>query len=93
LIVSAFGVYAIVMLALAGPLSRLIRLTAHFPPVFFAIISTSLICLKSRKASMALPFFICPQRTPVTALVQRIECLSRVPVVRSPDETKARITP
>lgn len=79
LIVSAFGVYAIVMLALAGPLSRLIRLTAHFPPVFFAIISTSLICLKSRKASMALPFFICPQRTPVTGLVQRIECLSRVP--------------
>ena len=82
LLATALGIIAILVLALAVPLSGLADLTARFTLVVFAIINTTLIRIKSREAAAPLHVFVCPRWVPVAGLVSSIGLLLLDLVVR-----------
>ena len=82
LFATALGVAAILLLALAVPLSGLADLTSRFTLVIFALINITLIRIKSREASAPLNVFICPRWVPVAGLVSSIGLLFLDLVVR-----------
>ncbi len=82
LLATAVGVGAILMLALAVPLSGLADLTARFTLIVFAIINTALIRIKFLEASVPLHVFVCPRWVPVAGLVSSIGLLLLDLVVR-----------
>lgn len=82
LLVTAFGIGAILVLALAVPLSELADLTARFTLVVFAIINIALIRIKSSEAAAPLHVFVCPMWVPVAGLVSSIGLLLLDLVVR-----------
>ena len=82
LLATALGIVAILVLALAVPLSGLADLTARFTLVVFAIINTALIRIKSREAAAPLHVFVCPRWVPVAGLVSSIGLLLLDLVVR-----------
>lgn len=75
LLATALGAGAILMLALAVPLSGLADLTARFTLVIFAIINITLIRIKSRETSVPLHVFVCLRWVPVAGLVSSIGLL------------------
>ncbi len=82
LLATALGISAILLLALAVPLSGLADLTARFTLVVFAIINITLIRIKSREAAAPLHVFVCPRWVPVAGLVSSIGLLLLDLVVR-----------
>lgn len=82
LLATALGIVAILVLALAVPLSGLADLTARFTLVVFAIINTTLIRIKSREEVAPLHVFVCPTWVPVAGLVSSIGLLLLDLVVR-----------
>lgn len=75
LLATALGVSAILVLALAVPLSGLADLTARLTLVVFAIINIALIRIKSREASAPARVFVCPIWVPVAGLVSSVGLL------------------
>jgi basic amino acid/polyamine antiporter, APA family len=82
LFATALGVAAILLLALAVPLSGLADLTSRFTLVIFAIVNITLIRIKSREASAPLHVFVCPRWVPVAGLISSIGLLLMDLVVR-----------
>jgi len=82
LLATAVGISAILLLALAVPLSGLADLTARFTLVVFAIINITLIRIKSREAVAPLHIFISPRWVPVAGVVSSIGLLLLDLVVR-----------
>ncbi len=72
LIATALGITAILLLALAVPLSGLADLAARFTLVVFAIINIALIRIKWREAAPPLHVFVCPGWVPVAGLISSI---------------------
>ena len=75
LLATALGISAILVLALAVPMSRLADLAARFTLVVFAIINIALIRIKWREAAAPLHVFVCPIWVPVAGLVSSIGLL------------------
>ncbi len=75
MLATALGISAILVLALAVPLSGLADLTARFTLVVFAIINVSLIRIKSRETAAPLHVFVCPRWVPVAGLISTIGLL------------------
>ena len=82
LLATALAISAILLLALAVPLSGLADLTARFTLVVFAIINITLIRIKSREPAAPLHVFVCPRWVPVAGLVSSIGLLLLDLVVR-----------
>ncbi len=75
LLATALGISAILVLALAVPLSGLADLTARFTLVVFAIINITLIRIKSLETTPPAQVFVCPRWVPVAGLVSSIGLL------------------
>lgn len=75
LLATAIGVGAILMLALAVPLSGLADLTARFTLAIFAIVNLALIRIKSREAEPPAGVFVCPRWVPFAGLISSIALL------------------
>ncbi len=76
LLATGIGVAAILVLALAVPLTSLADLTARLTLVIFAIVNLALIRIKSR-GDAALPgAFICPRWVPYAGLVSSVGLLA-----------------
>lgn len=75
LLATALGSSAILVLALAVPLSGLADLTARFTLLVFAIINITLIRIKSHETVAPLDVFVCPSWVPVAGLVFSIGLL------------------
>ena len=69
LLATAFGVAAILLLALAVPLAGLADLTARFTLVIFAVVNLALIRLKARDETAPSGVFICPRWVPYAGLI------------------------
>jgi amino acid transporter len=72
LLATAFGVCAILMLALAVPLAGLADLTARFTLVVFAIVNLALIRIKSGSEAPPTGAFICPRWVPFAGLASSV---------------------
>ena len=83
LLATAIGISAILVLALAVPLSGLADLTARFTLLVFAIINITLIRIKSRESAVPARVFVCPLWVPVAGLVSSIGLLFLDLAVRS----------
>lgn len=75
LLATALGVGAILLLALAFPLSGLADLTARFALVIFVIVNAPLLRIKSREASPPAAVFVCPQWVPAAGLISSLGLL------------------
>jgi basic amino acid/polyamine antiporter, APA family len=82
LFATALGVAAILLLALAVPLSGLADLTSRFTLVIFTLINITLIRIKSLESSAPLNVFVCPRWVPVAGLISSIGLLLLDLVVR-----------
>jgi APA family basic amino acid/polyamine antiporter len=76
LLATAIGVGAILLLALAVPLSGLADLTARFTLIIFAVVNLALIRIKNRNEAAPLGAFICPRWVPVAGLVSGVLLLA-----------------
>lgn len=75
LLATALGVGAILLLALAVPLSGLADLTARFTLVIFAIVNISLLRIKAREISPPAGVFVCPSWVPAAGLISSLGLL------------------
>ena len=75
LLATALGVGAILLLALAIPLSGLADLTARFTLVIFAIVNISLLRIKAREISPPAGVFVCPSWVPAAGLISSLGLL------------------
>jgi APA family basic amino acid/polyamine antiporter len=72
LLATAIGVCAILVLALAVPLSGLADLTARFTLVIFGVVNIALIVIKSIDETPPLGVFICPRWVPYAGLISSV---------------------
>ena len=72
LLATAFGVGAILVLALIVPLAGLADLTARFTLFVFAIVNLALIRIKARSEAPPPGTFICPRWVPFAGLVSSV---------------------
>lgn len=82
LLATAVGVAAILLLALAVPLSGLADLTARFTLVIFAIMNLALLRIKAREISPPAGVFVCPRWVPAVGLTSSLGLLLLDQIVR-----------
>ncbi len=75
LLATALGVAAILVLALAVPLSGLADLAARFTLVVFAIVNAALLRIKWQEAAPPVKAFVCPRWVPAAGLISSLGLL------------------
>jgi len=76
LLATAFGVSAILVLALTVPLAGLAELTASFTLVIFAVVNLALMRIKGRNEAPPRGAFICPRWVPFAGFVSSVLLLA-----------------
>lgn len=75
LLATALGVAAILVLALAVPLSGLADLAARFTLVVYAIVNAALLRIKWQEAAPPVKAFVCPRWVPAAGLISSLGLL------------------